>query len=66
MQGFPKYGPSRSLVWPAVLFQKIQGLSDEHLKSLLMIGTINFEPQLDVILSERHQFCVSHSNEKQC
>jgi len=59
-QGSPKYGPwagsgqPRSFIQPAMIW----------LKSLLMIGTTNFEPQLDIILSETHQFQVSRSREK--
>jgi hypothetical protein len=37
-------------------------LSDEHLNALLMIGTTHFEPQLDKILSEMHQYHVSRTN----
>ena len=33
---------------------------------LLMMGNTNFEPQLNVILSETHQFHVSDSTEKPC
>ena len=35
-------------------------LSDEHLESLLMIGSTNFEPQLDKIISARNQVNSSH------
>ncbi|KAG6940107.1 GTF2I repeat domain containing 2, partial [Chelydra serpentina] len=35
-------------------------LSDEHLQSILMIGNTNFEPQLNAILSEKHQYHASH------
>ena len=35
-------------------------LSDDHLHATLMIGSTNFEPQFDEILSERKQFHSSH------
>ncbi|CAM5141474.1 unnamed protein product [Natator depressus] len=35
-------------------------LSDEHVRSILMIGYTNFEPQLNAILSEKHQYHTSH------
>jgi len=63
-QGSPKYGPRAGSGPPRSPIQPTQCPSDGHLKSLLMIGTTNSEPQLDVIFSETRQFRVSHSSEK--
>lgn len=39
-------------------------LSDGHFKSLFIIEATHFEPLLDVILSEMHQFHLYHGSQK--